>query len=75
MVLPHWYFYRDTIKIEGLPSKAKEDPSLHEMRVSPTGHQASISWSWGYCYFYYHYYYHYYYYGNQAMQSFFILMQ
>ena len=41
---PHQYFYRDT-SLEGLPAKAKEDPSPHEMRLSPAGHQPSISWS------------------------------
>ena len=33
--------------LEGLPTKAKEDPSPHEMRLSPTGHQPNISWSQG----------------------------
>ena len=46
-----------TPSLEGLPTKAKEDPSPHEMRLSPTGHQPSISWSRGN---YYHYYYYYY---------------
>ena len=41
---PHQYFYRDT-SLEGLPAKAKEDPSPHEMRLSPAGHQPSIYWS------------------------------
>ena len=31
---PHQYFYRDTI-LEELPTKAKEDPSPHEMRLYP----------------------------------------
>ena len=43
---PHQYFYRDT-SLEGLSTKAKEDPSLHEMTLSPTGHQPRISWSQG----------------------------
>ena len=25
--------------LEGLPAKAKEDPTPHEMRLSPAGHQ------------------------------------
>ena len=33
--------------LEGLPTKAKEDPTPREMRLSLTGHQLSISWSWG----------------------------
>ena len=41
---PHQYFYRDT-SLEGLPAKAKEDPSPHEIRLSPPGHKPSISWS------------------------------
>ena len=36
-----------TWSLEGLPTKAKEDPSSHEMRLSPVGHQPSISWSRG----------------------------
>ena len=28
-----------------MPTKAKEGPSPHEMRLSPAGHQPSISWS------------------------------
>ena len=36
----------ETPSLEGLPTKAKEDPSPHEMRLSPAGHQPSISWSW-----------------------------
>ena len=36
-----------TWSLEGLPTKAKEDPSPHEMRLSPVGHQPSISWSQG----------------------------
>ena len=33
--------------LKGLPTKAKEDPSPHEMRLSPAGHQPNISWSRG----------------------------
>ena len=51
----HQYFI-ETPSLERLPTKAKEDPSPHEMRLSPAGHQPSISWSRG------NYYYHYYYY-------------
>ena len=36
----------ETPSLEGLPTKAKEDPSCYEMRLSPDGHQPSISWSW-----------------------------
>ena len=43
---PHQYFYQDTT-LEGLPTKTKEDPSPHEMRLSPAGHQPSIFWSRG----------------------------
>ena len=43
---PHQYFI-ETPSQEGLPTKAKEDPSPHEIRLSPTGHQPSISWSQG----------------------------
>ena len=49
---PHQYFYRDTIS-----RRIKEDPSPHEMTLSPAGHQLSISWSRGYYYYYYYYYY------------------
>ena len=37
----------ETPSLEGLPTKAKEDPSPREMRLSPAGHQFSISWSRG----------------------------
>ena len=37
----------ETSSLDGLPTKAIEDPSPHEMRLSPAGHQPSISWSWG----------------------------
>ena len=33
-----------TPSLEVLPTKAKEDPSPHEMRLSPAGHQPSIFW-------------------------------
>ena len=51
----------ETPSLEGLPTNVKEDPSPHEMRLSPAGHQPSISWPRG-NYYYYYYYYHYYYY-------------
>ena len=51
-----------TLSLEVLPTKAKEDPSPHEMRLSPLGHQPSIFWSRGDDdddgYYYYHYYYY-----------------
>ena len=34
-----------------MPTKAKEDPSPHEMRLSPARHQPSISCSRGYYYY------------------------
>ena len=34
-----------TPSLEGLPTKAKVDHSPHEMRLSTTGHQPTISWS------------------------------
>ena len=37
----------ETPSLEGWPTKVKEDPAPREMRLSPTGHQLSISWSWG----------------------------
>ena len=33
--------------LEGLPTKAKDDSSPHETRLSPAGHQLIISWSQG----------------------------
>ena len=53
----------ETSSLERLPTKAKENLFLHGMRLSPAGHQPSISWSQGYYYYYYyyHYYYHYHY--------------
>ena len=38
---------RGPLLCEGLPTKAKEDPSPHEMRLCPAGLQTSISWSRG----------------------------
>ena len=43
----HTSIFIKTPSLEGLPTKAKEDPSPHDMRLSPTGHQPSISWSRG----------------------------
>ena len=37
----------ETPSLEGLPTKAKEDPSPHEMSLSPAGHQPSICWCQG----------------------------
>ena len=63
----HTSIFIETPSLEGLPTKAKEDPSPHELRLYPAGHQPSISWSRGkvyyyYYYYYYHWYYYYYYY-------------
>ena len=43
----HASIFSQTPSLEGLPSKAKEDPSPQEMRLSPAGHQSSILWSQG----------------------------
>ena len=32
---PHQYFFIKTPSLKGLPTKAEEDPSPHEMRLSP----------------------------------------
>ena len=42
----HISIFIETASLEGLPTKAKEDPSPQEMRLSSGGHQPSISWSW-----------------------------
>ena len=47
----HTSIFIETPSLEGLPTKAKEDPSPHEMRLSPTVHQPSISWSRGIIYY------------------------
>ena len=36
-----------TPSLEGRPTKAKEGPSPHEVRLAPAGHQPSISKSQG----------------------------
>ena len=54
----HTSIFIKTPSLEGLPAKAKEDPSRHEMRLCPAGHPPSISWSLGNYYFYYCYYYY-----------------
>ena len=41
--------------LEVLTTKAKENPSPHEMKLSPAGHQPSISWSRGNCFYHYYY--------------------
>ena len=51
-----------TPSLERLPTKAKEDASPHEMRLSPAGHQPSIFWLREYFYYYIIYYCYYYYY-------------
>ena len=45
---PHTSIFIETQSLEGSPTKSKEDPSPHEMKLSPAGHQPSISWSQGY---------------------------
>ena len=41
----HPSIFIETPSLEGFPTKAKEDPSPHEMSLSPAGHQPSIYWS------------------------------
>ena len=43
--LLHTSIFMKTPSLEGLPTKIKEDPSPHELRLSPVGHQPSFSWS------------------------------
>ena len=43
----HISIFIEIPSLEGLPTKTKEDPFPHEMRLPPAGHQPSISWSWG----------------------------
>ena len=43
----HTSTFFDRPSLEGLPVKAKEDPSPHKMRLSPAGHQPNISLSLG----------------------------
>ena len=50
----HNSIFIETPSLEGLPTKAKEDPSSHEMRLSLAGYQPSISWSRGIYYYYYY---------------------
>ena len=50
----HTSIFIKTPSLEGLPTKAKEDPSSHEMRLSLAGYQPSISWSRGIYYYYYY---------------------
>ena len=50
----HTSIFIETPSLEGLPTKAKEDPSSHEMRLSLAGYQPSISWSRGIYYYYYY---------------------
>ena len=40
-----------TPSLEGWPTKAKEAPSPHEVRLAPAGHQPSISKSRGFFYY------------------------
>ena len=39
----HTSIFIETPSLEGLPMKVKGDPSPHEIRLSPAGHQPSIS--------------------------------
>ena len=41
----HTSIFIETPSPGGLPLKAKKGLSPHEMRLSPAGHQPSISWS------------------------------
>ena len=50
----HTSIFIETPSLKGLPTKAKEDPSSHEMRLSLAGYQPSISWSRGIYYYYYY---------------------
>ena len=38
-------FFYLTLSLEGQPTKAKEAPSPHEVRLAPIKHQSSISMS------------------------------
>ena len=44
----HTSIFIKTSSLEGLPTKAKDDSSPHEMRLPPAGHQPNISWSRGF---------------------------
>ena len=53
----HTSIFIETPFLEGSPTKAKEDSSPHEMRLSLAGHQPSIYKFRGtYCYYYDYYY-------------------
>ena len=41
----HTSIFIETPSLEGVPIKDKDDPSPHEMRLCPAGHQPGISWS------------------------------
>ena len=43
----HTSIFIETPSLEGLPTKTKEDPSPHEIRLSSAGHQLCISESRG----------------------------
>ena len=47
----HTSIFIETPSVEGLATKAKEDPIPHEMRLSTAVHQPSISWSRGIIYY------------------------
>ena len=54
----HTSIFIEALSLEGLPTKTSEDPSPHEIILSPAGHQPSIFKSRGDYYYYYYYYYH-----------------
>ena len=43
----HTSIFIETPSLDGLPTKTKEDPSPHDMRLYPAGHKPSVSWSRG----------------------------
>ena len=38
----HTSIFIETLSLEGLPTRAKEDPSPHDIRLSPAGYHSSI---------------------------------
>ena len=58
----HTSSFIKTPSLEGLPTKGKEEPSPHEMRLSPLDiNPVFPGLGYYYYYYYYHYYHHYYY--------------
>ena len=43
----HTSIFIETPSLDGLPTKTKEDPSPHDMRLYHAGHKPSVSWSRG----------------------------